>query len=286
MRIIIITPVRNEEKYIRATISSIVKQTLIPSMWIIVNDGSKDNTEKIISRFARKYEFIKSISLPDRGYRLPGQGVVEAFYQGYNRIKNVEYDVLAKLDGDLEFPSDTLQTIALAFESDSRLGITGATRYEKSRYSKSYKKVLVPNGFVGGPAKFYRKECFEQIGGLICRAGWDGVDTITANMKGWKTSEIESIKLLHLRPTGASKGEGLRRSCEKYGNVSYYMGGYLWYFILRLIFRSILGRNILIGYYMLKAYVEAKMNGAPRETLAFRSFLKKRQIRNLYHWIK
>jgi len=263
-----------------------LNQTLLPIKWIIVNDGSEDDTENIVKEFTKRNSFMHYISLPDRGKREPGRGVVEAFYKGYSKIGGLNYDILAKFDADLEFPPDTLEKVCQAFLTDPNLGITGGTRYEKRNNKNNPRKVLVPKGFVGGPFKFYRKKCFEDINGLTKRAGWDGVDTIKANMKGWRTGEIESLKILHLKPTGTAKGEGLLRAWEKYGDVSYYMGGYLWYFFLRIIGRSLEARNPKVGYHILKGYLRSKRNKVPRESPEFRRFLRKKQITNLGYWIK
>lgn len=286
MKIIIITPVRNEEQYIKITIECMLVQTILPIKWIIVNDGSTDETEKIVREFMKEASFIECVSLPDRGYRKPGQGVIEAFYEGLKKIIATDYDIISKFDADLKFPPDTLEKICNAFRDDPKLGITGGTRYEQINNNGVFKKVLVPKEFVGGPNKFYRKKCFEDIGGLILRAGWDGVDTIKANMKGWRTGEIESLKFIHLKPTGTAKGEGLSRACEKYGDVSYYMGGYVWYFILRVIGRSVRAGNPKVGYYMVMGYVKAKRNNVIRESHEFRRFLKRNQIKNMVYWFK
>jgi len=286
MEIVIITPTRNEEEYIHATLKCMLGQTVLPIKWIIVNDGSTDNTEKIIREFMREASFIEYISLPDRGYRKPGQGVIEAFYEGYKRISNIHYDIVAKFDADLTFPPDTLEKICNAFRNDPGLGITGGTRHERVSDKGGFKKVLVPKGFVGGPAKFYRKKCFEDINGLIQRAGWDGVDAIRANMKGWRTGELESLKIIHLKPTGTAKGEGLKKACEKYGDVSYFMGGYLWYFFLRVIGRSLESRSLKVGFYMIKGYLRSYINRLEREPEKFRKFLKKVQKQNMIYWFK
>jgi glycosyltransferase involved in cell wall biosynthesis len=286
MKFIIITPTRNEEKFIHETLRSMLEQTLLPTKWIIVDDGSTDNTASMIKEYMKKTDFIEYLYRPNRGFRKPGQGVVESFYTGFGKIENQDYDVVSKLDADLKLPPDTLELIAKAFQNDKTLGITGGTRYEKGEKIKEYKKVLVPKGFVGGPNKFYRKQCFEDIGGLIPRAGWDGVDTIKANMCGWKTGELDSIKIIHLKPTGTAKGEGLAKACEKYGDVSYYMGGYFWYFIIRMVGRSLKNMNPRIGYYMLKGYFQSLTNKENRESKEFRKYLKKVQIRNIKYWIQ
>lgn len=286
MRIIIITPTRNEEKYIRTTIECMIKQTKLPVKWVIVNDGSTDRTGDIVQEYIEKYPFIEYVSLPDRGFRKPGQGVVEAFYEGLKRFDISDYDIIAKFDADLEFSPKMIETICKAFKDDEKLGITGGARFERRSPNNDYRKVMVPKGFVGGPTKFYKKKCFEDINGLIPRAGWDGVDTIRANMKGWRTGELEDLKVIHLKPTGTSPGEGLVKACQKYGDVSYYMGGYLWYFALRVIARSAEDKNPLVGYHMMKGYISSKRNKEIRESNEFRRYLKKTQIKNIFYWMR
>ncbi len=278
MKIIIITPTRNEEKTIRTTIECMIKQTILPAKWVIVNDGSTDETEKIVLEYYNeKYPFIEYVKLADRGYRKPGKGVVEVFYEGLKKVGQIEYDIIAKFDGDLEFPPDVLEKISQAFNDDPILGITGGDIYERNKEQGPYEKLYYPEGYVCGPNKFYRKKCFEDINGLIFRSGWDGVDIIRANMKGWKTRALGSLKIYHLKNTGMAIGEGLIKACEKYGDVSYYMGGYIWYFALRIIGRSLESRNLKIGYYMLKGYMKSFRGKKGRESEEFRAFLKNKQ---------
>ena len=134
------------------------------------------------------------------------QGVVQAFYAGSKKIEHLDYDVIAKMDGDLQFPRETFQTIAKRFLDEPKFGVTGVVRYERTTRQDQMKRVTVAKGHVTGAFKFYRKECFEDIGGLIPRAGWDGVDIVRARMKGWETGEIDSRKLLPLTTYRYSKG--------------------------------------------------------------------------------
>ena len=243
MKIVIITPTRNEDNYIRITIESLVNQTILPSQWIIVDDGSKDSTYSVVKEYSDKFPFIKYIDLPDRGFRKPGQGVIEAFYEGFKQIDESDYNIIAKMDADLQLPPNMLEVIVNEFKNVSDLGITGAVRYERKINSNNLSRVIIPKDFVGGPTKFYRRKCFEDIGGLVKRAGWDGVDIIKANIRGWRSYEINSLKVIHLKYTGSAKGEGALKAYEKYGDVSYYMGGYFWFLKINIRLRRGRGRQ-------------------------------------------
>lgn len=285
MKMIIVTPTRNEGAYIEKTLVSMSQQTIKPYLWVIVDDGSTDNTKEVIGKYSDSMPFIRCITGEDRGFRAPATGVIHAFYRGYDTVKNEDYDIIAKFDADLTFPPDTLEQIVKAFEDDPKLGITGGARYDYHPGRDRFVKVIVPPNFVGGPTKFYRRACFKDINGLINRAGWDGVDTVRANMKGWRTRELQSLTIHHLKPTGSADGRGLKKANLKYGDVSYYMGGHFWYFILRVIGRSVENRNITTGIYMLQGYLNALFKKEPREDKAFRTFLKKQQRENMKFWL-
>ena len=54
MKYILITPARNEEKFIEGTIRSVVAQTLLPEQWVIVDDGSTDRTAEIVESYVKQ----------------------------------------------------------------------------------------------------------------------------------------------------------------------------------------------------------------------------------------
>jgi len=286
MRIAIITPVRDEEQYIGTTVACMLAQTVPPVKWIIVDDGSTDRTGAILADQTAGTPWVEVIAKPDRGHRHPGGGVIESFYAGLERLRPDDYDVVAKFDGDLRFGPETLATIGRKFSDDPRLGITGGTRYEQVLNRGPFKKLAVPAGYVSGIDKFYRKECFADIGGLIRRAGWDGVDTVRANMAGWRTGQIDTLPIHHLKTTGTARGEGVKRAGLKYGNIGYFVGGYLWHFGLHVIRLTLFNRSPQLGLYMARGYWRAWRNRDQRESPEFRATLKQRERQNLRRWLR
>lgn len=66
-KISIIIPVYNMEKYLRECIDSVINQNYISTEIIIINDGSTDDTDKIVQKYLEKYSNIKYIKQKNKG---------------------------------------------------------------------------------------------------------------------------------------------------------------------------------------------------------------------------
>src|SRR6202048_1107860 len=101
---VLISPCRDEARYMRETLDSVISQSVRPAKWIIVDDGSTDSTPQILAEYRAKHGWIEVVTRSDRGQRSVGPGVIEAFYAGYNAINPDDYEYLCKLDLDLRLP--------------------------------------------------------------------------------------------------------------------------------------------------------------------------------------
>ena len=68
MKVSIIIPIYNVEKYLRQCLDSIINQTLTDLEIICINDGSKDSSPQILEEYAQKDERIKIINKANSGY--------------------------------------------------------------------------------------------------------------------------------------------------------------------------------------------------------------------------
>ncbi|HSM23841.1 MAG TPA: glycosyltransferase family A protein [Anaerolineaceae bacterium] len=250
---VVISPVKDEAEYLGDTIKSMIHQTIRPAMWVIVNDGSQDGTEEIIKKYAQKYSWIKLVNRKDSGTRKRGKGVVEAFYDGYE-VVDKDFDFIVKLDGDLTFEKDYFASLFHQFALDPQLGIAGGGLYE--RPDGKYWVLYTVKDHVRGCTKVYRRECFEEIGGLVASMGWDGIDEWIALAKGWKVVSFLSLKIYHYRLTGAATG--YLKSCIEQGNGAYRMGYHPLFMIARGIRRTtdrpfLIGGMAMIGGYFMAA---------------------------------
>ena len=166
---IIISPVKDEEKYIRPTLESVVNQTIKPLKWIIVDDGSSDRTPEIIKTYQNRYNWIRVLRTRRDTPRQPGSPVINAFNRGYALVKDEVFDFVVKLDCDLEFASDYFEKLMQEFKKDPRLGIASGVYLEN--HGKGWIPVEMPYYHTAGASKFMKKECFDQIGGVHRRQG-------------------------------------------------------------------------------------------------------------------
>ena len=281
---IIISPVRNEEKWIEKTLKSVINQSVLPVEWILVNDGSKDRTAEIIESYQGKHPWIKLINLPDRGYYLPGAGVVNAFYKGFNNISFNEWDYIVKLDCDLEFEADYFERLLLKFFEDSKLGIASGCTY----LPKKNKLIREPSqkDHPVGPSKVYRRKCWEDIQGLRPIPGWDLADLLTAQLKDWKTACYFELKIIHYRLTG-SRRKGLWGPKHLQGRFEF-RHGYSFGYTLLKAFRHLFSRPIIIGSMAkLSGYIYSAIKKEPYLfDLEVRKFLRKKHNNSLLGMLK
>ena len=99
IKVSVIVPVYNVEKYLKKCLDSLVNQTLKDIEIIVVNDGSPDNSQKIIDEYSDKYSNIKA-------YIKKNGGLSDARNYG---IKKAKGEYLAFVDSDDYIDKDMLK---------------------------------------------------------------------------------------------------------------------------------------------------------------------------------
>jgi poly-beta-1,6-N-acetyl-D-glucosamine synthase len=275
---VVISPVRDEGQYIAGTIQSVIRQTMRPTEWIIVDDGSHDETGRIIDRYAKQYPWIVALHRADRGRRLAGAGVMEAFHYGYEHLQCQDWEFLGKLDGDVSLEASYFEACIRRFAEDVKLGICGGVLYfEKNGHLQLDKQ---PRHHVRGALKLYRRSCWAEIGGLIRSPGWDTVDEIHAQMLGWQTRSFSDLKVIHHRPAGAAAGtwrDNVKNGCADY--VSGYHPLFIFFKCLKRMFQKpYIIKSFAHAYGYASGYVKRMPRGGNKELI---QFLRSQQMRRL-----
>jgi glycosyltransferase involved in cell wall biosynthesis len=248
----LITPARNESDYIELTLKSVVAQTLLPRRWVIVNDGSTDNTAEIASRYAAMHPWIELVQMPERRER-HFAGKAYAVNAGRERLSGLQYDVIGNLDADVSFSPDYFEFLMARFAENPKLGVA-STAFLEGGMSYNYEMVGIDH--VSGMIQMFRRECFEVIGGYsaVKTGGIDLMAVLTARTKGWETRTFLEKTFVHHRSQGDALHTGLRGRWYM-GRKDYLLGNHpLWEF-LRSVYQMHHKPYMIGGALVLASYL-------------------------------
>jgi biofilm PGA synthesis N-glycosyltransferase PgaC len=275
-RYLLISPCRNEARYLRRTLDSVAAQSIPPTLWVVVDDGSTDETPSILEEYTRRMPYLRVVQRTDRGSRQVGPGVIEAFYAGLDTVNLEDFDYLCKLDLDLDLPTRYFELLMQRMDCDPRVGTTSG----KPWFAHPKTGVLVPeicgDEMSVGMTKFYRVACFKEIDGFVRQVMWDGIDCHRARMLGWIAESVdqEAIRFIHLRPMGTSQ-KGVWTGRTRHGFGQYFMGTSPLYYLAVVTYRLPAYPMLIGSAAMLWGYFKSWLAGLPRyDDLEFRDFLR------------
>jgi glycosyltransferase involved in cell wall biosynthesis len=277
---VLITPARNEERFIEKLIESVIHQTVLPEKWVIVNDGSTDATASIVSRYVEKYDWMELLNLSPRRDR-SFAAKVHAFNAGFERVKNLEFEVVGNLDSDVSFEADYLEFLLNKFREDAGLGVAG-TIFREEGYSSATDSFEGQNHVAGG-CQLFRRRCFERIGGYVPNkaGGIDWIAVTTARMMGWTTRSFREKYFFHYRSLGTAE-RSLLASTFSYGEKDYYLGGHPLWELFRAAYRTTKKPYVVGGLVLYSGYLSAFLRRMDRPVSdELMRFHRKEQMRKL-----
>ena len=277
---VLITPARNEERFIEKVIQSVITQTVLPAKWVIVNDGSTDATASIVSGYLAKYDWMELLNLsPHRDRSFAAK--VHAFNAGYERVKHLDYKVIGNLDSDVSFDENYIEFLLGRFEEDVALGVAG-TIFQEDGYSSATDSFEGQNHVAGG-CQLFRRQCFEEIGGYIPNkaGGIDWIAVTTARMMGWTTRSFREKSFFHYRSLGTAE-RSLLSSAFSYGEKDYYLGGHPLWEIFRVAYRATKKPYLVGGMALYSGYLSAFLRQMERPVSNdLMRFHRKEQLKKL-----
>jgi len=261
LRLALVTPARNEAAFIEGTLKSMVAQCMKPVRWVIVSDGSTDGTDELVMKYVQQRSWIELVRLPERRDR-HFAGKVFAFNAGYERLKEVPYDVIGNVDADITFDPEHLAFLLRKFTEDPQLGVAGSPFVEGDlRYDYRFTSLT----HVSGCCQLFRRECFEEIGGYvpIQIGGIDLVAVLTARMKGWRTRTFPEKVCVHHRKIGTAKQNRLMVAFRG-GKGDYRLGMHPLWELSRTPYQMTKRPYIVAGGLRLAGFTWAMMTRAPK----------------------
>jgi poly-beta-1,6-N-acetyl-D-glucosamine synthase len=285
-RLLIITPVRNEAEHIQRVAAGLLAQVRKPDLWLVVDDGSEDNTLEVAERLSLEIDFMRVVSTPPEftraaGDRLAVAAAPRAFNYGLQTIDPSQlatFTHIGKLDGDVELLSGYFAAVLAEFDRDRRLGIAGGVILERHR--GEWQETASAPEHVRGALKLYGKDCFVAIGGVSERLGWDGIDEVTARMRGFDTRSLSQARALHHRHTGSA--DGRLRGHVRWGEAHWILHHGPAWTLMRAARVAAIRPRIVSGAAYLYGYARAAARGVERVDVdGYKQFVRAEQRRRI-----
>jgi poly-beta-1,6-N-acetyl-D-glucosamine synthase len=234
---VLVTAARNEAAFIERTIQSVIAQSIKPRAWIIVSDRSVDATDEIVGGYAQRHPFIHLVRNEAPSSR-DTAAKVRAINIGFDRLRPVEYAYIGNLDADVSFGETYFEALMENFEADKELGVIGGRIFQAIGTDGKFVETNSSEESVAGATQFFRRECFEQIGGYQPIPGGmeDGVAETTARYHGWKTCSFGRLPVYHHRGLG-TVGRSVLKARFSNGMTEYVVGFSSIYHLIRSLSR-------------------------------------------------
>lgn len=256
----IVTPARNERDNLRRLAQSVITQHQRPAWWVIVDDGSDDGMAAVAHDLACRHEWILVVETGEDATDLAngrrrGRDLL-AFRKGLSALP-APVDVFVKVDADTSFDPKYFSVLLARFVDQPDLGIAGGSCYEL--VNGRWERIKVSGSHPRGASRAYRWELLGDVFALEPELGWDGVDEVMGELRGYRTVGFTDIGFLHHRKVG--EREGRLRAGSALGRQAWYMGYRPSYLVLRALYRA---RENLASIAMVWGYAAAAVRGAPQ----------------------
>jgi biofilm PGA synthesis N-glycosyltransferase PgaC len=256
----LVTPARNERENLTRLGASVAGQRHRPDRWVIVDDGSDDGMNAVAAELAAEHPWIMVLHSGREA-----AGVAEGRRQGRDldafraglRALPAPVDVFVKVDADTSFDEDYFERLMERFATQDDLGIAGGACFELQE--GRWERVKVSASHPRGASRAYRWALLDDVMALEPTLGWDGVDEVMAELRGYRTQGFTDLAFRHHRRVG--EREGRLRAGSALGRQAWYMGYRPSYLLLRSVYRA---RGNLASLAMIWGFAASALARAPR----------------------
>jgi biofilm PGA synthesis N-glycosyltransferase PgaC len=231
----LVTPVRDEAENILRLAAAISAQTLQPTAWVIVDNGSSDDTVSIAEAVAAELPWACVIEIPGEQKTARGGPITRAFQAGLDVLESPP-EVVVKLDADVSFGEVYFERLVDAFAAEPDLGIASGSCFEQDAEGV-WRQQFSTGPSAWGATRAYRWRCLLDVLPLEEHMGWDGLDAFKAGIRGWRTTTLLDLPFRHHRAEGERDGTRFRAWVRR-GKASHYMGYRPSYLVLRALWNA------------------------------------------------
>ena len=279
MLIVVVVSFLNEERYLGVLLDSLAAQERLPDRLVLVDDGSTDGSSAMAEAFVARHAYARVLRRPERpptSDRMVAAPELRAFLWAVERLEE-PFDIVVKMDADLRLTPRLVAEIEQRFVADPRLGIAG-TFLSAAMPDGTVVRERNPSYHARAPARFYRRECLEQVMPVPYMIGWDTIDEVKARMLGWRTRsfDVPGGDVVHLRPTGSH--DGMLRGFRRDGDGAYRYGAHPVHVLLGGVNRLRDRPYVLGGVHYVAGWALAAARRVRRAEPAIRAHARREQL--------
>jgi biofilm PGA synthesis N-glycosyltransferase PgaC len=182
-RYVLISPCRDEAAYMRRTLDSVIAQTRAAGSLGDRRRRLPTRRPEILADYAAA-TLDPVVASPTAARGRSDRAWSRRSISGSRRSTPTLYDFLCKLDLDLDLPPRYFEILLERMAADPRLGSASGKPYFRNASGRWISEKCGDEMSVG-MTKFYRRACFEQIGGFVREVMWDAIDCHKARQLGW-----------------------------------------------------------------------------------------------------
>jgi len=257
-----------------------INQTIHPTKWIIVDDGSNDSTTDIVKKYLEDYRFIELLQT-NRRVAIGFSSKVAAFNRAYERLRDTDYSFIGNIDADVSFEPEYFEKIIAHFDKNPKLGVSGGVICELQ--GRDFKKLNYYTNSVAGAVQLFRKQCFEDIGGYIPieKGGIDAVAEAMARMNNWQVRTYTDIEVFHHRRIG-TVNENILSAKFRYGVKENLIGTHPIFLLTKCIKRYHEKPFMIGAMTMICGYVYSLIRGDDKAvSSSFVKYIRNEQLNRL-----
>jgi glycosyltransferase involved in cell wall biosynthesis len=209
---VLTTPALDERERLPGLLADLEGQTPVPSVWLVVDDGSTDGTWQWLEEAARSRDWMEVRRSPEVSQEYLGGHVARIKRWGLEqaltiaRERGQEPFAAGVVDADLRLPKDHYARLLEVLVHDSTMGVVSSIIRAEGEGEK--KEAFQRTDLPRGGTQTFRVACLEEIGGIPPYAGFDGAGNVKAKLAGWKTKLLTDLVASHARPTATRFGVG------------------------------------------------------------------------------
>ncbi len=263
---VMVTPVREEAGLLDDLAATVRAQERRPLLWVLVDDGSTDDTAERLRRLQLRDPWIHAITLPRMSQGEPrrrAQLITTGFRYAAElaEAEGIDHRYVVNLDADLRCAPQLLAEIIDRSERDRSVGMASCTITESADEGGVERSRDVIDGIPRAELRVWRRACVEEVG-MQPAPRWAETTGVRARNRGWLTPVFEDLRV-EAAPAGVVRHawQGFR----SHGAEGWEVGLHPLVLARQVVTASVHDRD-LRGVAMLAGYVEAAITGKRRSS--------------------